>query len=281
MAGGASGLRGRRYTVGMILSAASATWLAWAAVLAYLAASLPAADGQRWPAQALTAAWVLHGLVLLVGADVLSGEGGLRLGFAPVLSFTLWLVLLVHGLESRLMPVVQLRRLLAWCGAAAVMLAWLFPGEVRAVAHSRWAPLHWVLGLTSYGLFGAAVLHALMLDAADQRLRGKAAGPATALGLPLLKLERLTFRFVEAGFVVLTLALALGLVSPNWAWRDHKTVLSLLGWATFAALIAGRLWRGWRGRQATRWLYAGTLLLLLAYVGSRFVLEVLLHRPMA
>ncbi|MBQ0944667.1 cytochrome c biogenesis protein CcsA [Ideonella sp. 4Y16] len=263
----------------MILSAASATWLALPAVLAYVVASLPAAEGQRWPAQALMAAWLLHGLMLLAGADFQGSHGGLRLGFAPVLSFTLWLVLLVHGIESRLMPVGQLRRLLAWGGVAAVALAWLFPGEVRAVAHSRWAPLHWVLGLTSYGLFGAAVLHALMLDSADQRLRGKGPGPATALGLPLLKLERLTFRFVEAGFVVLTLALVLGLASPNWSWRDHKTVLSLLGWATFAALIAGRLWRGWRGRQATRWLYAGTLLLLLAYVGSRFVLEVLLHRP--
>ena len=86
-------------------------------------------------------------------------------------------------------------------------------------------------------------------------------GAALALGMPLLKLERLTFRFVEAGFAVLTVALLFGLVSPNWQWRDHKTVLSLLGWATFAALIGGRLWRGWRGRQATRWLYAGTLLL--------------------
>jgi ABC-type uncharacterized transport system permease subunit len=55
-------------------------------------------------------------------------------------------------------------------------------------------------------------------------------------------------------------------------------VLSLLGWSTFAALIAGRQWRGWRGRRATRWLYVGALLLLLAYVGSRFVTEVVLQR---
>jgi ABC-type uncharacterized transport system permease subunit len=55
-------------------------------------------------------------------------------------------------------------------------------------------------------------------------------------------------------------------------------VLSLLGWATFAVLIAGRHLRGWRGRRATRWVYAGALLLLLAYVGARFVLEVVLQR---
>lgn len=263
----------------MILSADPVTLLASLAVATYLVAALPASPERRWPAQALAGAWGLHVLLLAADVGLLGGDGqGLRLGFSPVLSFTVWLVLMIYGLESRLMPVAGVRRVLALCGAAAVVLAWMYPGEVPAVAHSRWAPLHWVLGLTSYGLFGAAVLHALMLDAADRKLRTHTAAAATALGMPLLKLERLTFRFVDAGFVVLSLALLLGLASPNWQWRDHKTVLSLIGWAVFAALMVGRWWRGWRGLQATRWLYAGTLLLLLAYVGSRFVVEVLLHR---
>lgn len=263
----------------MILSADPEALFALLAIAGYLVACLPAAPERRWPAQVLTGAWGLHALVLAASAGVVAGAGqGLRLGFSPVLSFTVWLVLLVYGVESRFVPVASVRRVLALCGAAAVLLAWVYPGEVRAVAHSRWAPLHWVLGLTSYGLFGAAVLHALMLDSAEQRLRQKSAGPSTALGMPLLKLERLTYRFVEAGFAVLTLALLMGLVEPNWRWGDRKTVLSLLGWATFAALIAGRQWRGWRGRRATRWLYIGALLLLLAYVGSRFVTEVVLQR---
>ena len=65
-----------------------------------------------------------------------------------------------------------------------------------------------------------------------------------------------------------------------WRW-DHKTVFSLLGWSTFAALMVGRHLRGWRGRRATRWLYAGALLLVLAYIGSRFVAEVLINRGVA
>lgn len=265
----------------MILSAPLALPLAGLAAAGYLVAAWSAAEDRRWPAQALLLAWALHAGLLLVGVLAGDQQAGLRIGFAPVLSFTCWLVLAVYAIESRLLPVPGVRRALALLGVLAVLMAWLFPGELRVVAHSRWAPLHWVLGLTSYGLFGAAVLHALMLDAAERRLRLKRGGPATALGMPLLKLERLTFRFVEGGFVVLTLALLLGLVSPNWRWLDHKTVLSLLGWATLAALIIGRLVWGWRGRQATRWLYAGAGLLLLAYVGSRFVLEVLLHRPPA
>ncbi|NBU88381.1 MAG: cytochrome C assembly protein, partial [Betaproteobacteria bacterium] len=103
----------------------------------------------------------------------------------------------------------------------------------------------------------------------------------TTQGLPLLQLERLTFLFVQAGFAVLTAAIALGIATTSrWRW-DHKTVLSIAAWAIFLALLSGRHWRGWRGRQATRWLYAGTLVLLLAYVGSRFVLEVLLGRSAA
>lgn len=257
-----------------------------AAMLAYLGALLPAAPQRRWPAQLLFLAWVLHAVVLLSGAGVWAGDAqGLRLGFAPVLSLTVWLVLAVHGIESRFLPVTMARRTLALAGALAVLLAWVFPGEVRAIAHSRWAPLHWVLGITSYGLFGAAVLHAVLLDTADKRLRHKGPGGGSGSigggGLPLLTLERLTFRFVEAGFVALTLALWLGLQSGSqWHW-DRKSVLSVLGWATFAALIVGRLWRGWRGRQATRWLYAGSLLLLLAYVGTRFVYEVVLQRAPA
>jgi ABC-type uncharacterized transport system permease subunit len=96
--------------------------------------------------------------------------------------------------------------------------------------------------------------------------------------MPLLRLERLTFRFVGAGFAVLTAALVLGWWNAQpWRW-DHKTVFSMLGWLVFAALLAGRRAFGWRGRRATRWVYAGVGLLLLAYVGSRFVIEVVLQR---
>jgi ABC-type uncharacterized transport system permease subunit len=163
-----------------------------------------------------------------------------------------------------------------------VLLALLFPGEVRSYAVSRWAPLHWVMGIASYGLFGAAVLHAAMLNRADRQMRQaplKGGAAAAPMGFPLLRLERLTFRFVAAGFIVLTGALVLGWWFANpWHW-DYKTVFSMLGWAVFAALLAGRRAFGWRGPHATRWLYAGAGLLLLAYVGSRFVFEVVLHRP--
>jgi len=262
---------------GIALAAASVV-----AFIAYAAAALP---GERFGTRfALLLGWIAHAIAIVVDvAGIGSPLIGARFGFAPALSMTIWLVLAVYVVESRLVPLPGVRRVLALLGIVVVVLAWAFPGELRPQAPSPWAPLHWALGLASYGLFGAAVLHAVMLNRAERQMRSAAAASVGATaGMPLLRLERMTFRFVVAGFVVLSAALVLGAWFANpWRW-DHKTVFSMLGWLVFAALLAGRRSFGWRGPAATRWLYAGAALLLLAYVGSRFVLEVVLHRaPLA
>ena len=232
---------------------------------------------------ALLIGWVAHAVAIFVDiAGVGSEVVAARFGFAPALSMTVWLVLAVYVVESRFVPLPGARRALAMLGIVVVALAWMFPGEIRPTAPSRWAPVHWVLGIASYGLFGAAVLHAAMLNRAERLMRpGAAARIGASKGMPLLQLERMTFRFVSAGFVVLSAAIVLGVWSASpWRW-DHKAVFSMLGWLVFAGLLAGRRAFGWRGPTATRGVYAGAALLLLAYVGSRFVLEVLLHRAPA
>ncbi|MBL8328158.1 MAG: cytochrome c biogenesis protein CcsA [Rubrivivax sp.] len=261
------------------LSAGVAVW-AWVALIGYAVAAAAPSALLHIGGPALLAGLGAHVLMLAfdIGHVGLSGTAA-RLGFGPVLSLTVCAVVAVHAIESRLVPVPKVRRALALAGLAAVALAMLFPGDLRLLG-SPWAPLHWLLGVAAYGLFGAAVLHALLLDESERRLRSRrgAALSASSPGMPLLQLERITYRFVQAGFVVLTAAIVLGMATSA-SWRlDHKTVLSLGSWALFAALLAGRHWRGWRGRQATRWLYAGALVLLLAYAGTRFVSEVLLGR---
>lgn len=238
-------------------------------------------------------AWLSQAVA--IGVDVLALDApgaGARFGFAPALSVTSWLVLGVYALESRRLGLPAVRQTLAFLAAVTVVLAWVFPGRAHtANPVDAWAPLHWVTGFASYGLIGAALLHAVLLTHAERRLRAGSAGsgqiPAPnrplgqALGMPLLRLESLTLKFVAAGFAMLSLTLVLGaaFASP-WKW-DHKTIFSMLSWAVFAVLLIGRARFGWRGRQAIRWLIAGSLLLLLAYVGSRFVLEILLHRSVA
>jgi ABC-type uncharacterized transport system permease subunit len=251
-----------------------------AALACYVGAAMRSERFASALRKALLVGWVAHGLALVIDiAGIGSGVSGARFGFAPALSLTLWLVLAVYQLESRLLPLPGARRALAACGIVVVVLAWIYPGRVHPQAASLWAPLHWLLGIASYGLFGVAVLHALLLSRAERQMRrAPLAGAAPAEGLPLLRLERLTFTFVAAGFVVLSAVIVLGVAFTSpWRW-EHKAVFSILSWLVFAGLLAGRRAFGWRGPKAAGWLYAGAVLLLLAYVGSRFVLEVLLHR---
>jgi ABC-type uncharacterized transport system permease subunit len=295
-----------KYTAAMILSfnlpcsmpvaLYGPLWLASAMAL-LLYAVVAIWGGRVWAAmgRCLMLGWVAQGVAIAMD---ISGFGspvqGARFGFATALSATVWLVLLVYTLEMRWFKLLPgPRRALAFLAAVAVCLVVLAPGEFRPQAASPWAPVHWALGLVSYGLFGCAVLHAALLDGADRRLRLKqpvCVTPSLAtlgserhlapkpIGMPLLQLERLTFKFVAVGFALLSATLLLGWWFANpWRW-DHKTVLSLLGWGVFAALLMGRFYLGWRGRVAIRWLYAGAVLLLLAYVGSRFILEVVLQR---
>jgi ABC-type uncharacterized transport system permease subunit len=263
----------------MILASASgpSVMLTVAAAMAY---AVPAAAAARLSQQAsrvaLLAAWVLHGLVL---AWAMLGEAP-RFGFAPALSVTAWLVLTVYAVEREMFPQLQARWALAALGAAAVLLALIFPGTPLPSSTSPLLPLHWALGIASYGLFAAAVVHAWLMRRTEKQMR-RAAEPHA--GLPLLTLERLTFRFVGAGFILLSATLLAGLVfgerfyGQGWRW-DHKAVFSVLAWLAFALLLLGRARFGWRGRTAVRVLYTGSLLLLLAYVGSRFVLEVVLGK---
>lgn len=264
----------------MILASAP-LWTLPASALAVLAYVLPVLApsrlGDRTMRWLLTLGWCAHGLTLL---GLLGGEA--RFGFAPALSVTAWLVLTAYAVERQFFPQLKVRWFIGILGAATVILALVFPGTALHVQASAWLPLHWALGLSAYGMFAAAVVHAWMMTRAERHIRLALATP----GLPLLALERLTFRFVGAGFVLLSATLLAGwlfaeqLYGPGaeaWRW-DHKRVFALLSWLTFALLLWGRQRWGWRGKRAVRVLYAGAVMLLLSYAGSRFVLEMLLGR---
>ena len=276
-----------RYTVWMILapspwwtalpSAAAALGYAWLAWHGWRHPARPGPDGVavRQPAWAMALVWALH----LLALGLALGQSPARFGFAPALSVTAWLVLTVYTLETHLYPQFRVHWAFAGLGTVAVLLALAFPGAIYLHLGSAWLPLHWALGIASYGLLGAAVLHAWMMQRAEQAMRSGRGTPA----LPLLALERLTFRLVMAAFVLLTLTVVAGwwfthLLAPQgWGWT-HKTVFTVLSWAVLGTLLWGRLRWGWRGRLAVRLLYGAAVLLLLGYVGSRFVLEVVLQR---
>lgn len=259
------------YPISLILSVLTAAAYAWPAVRGH---RIPSAAARTW----VVLAWLIHGLVLGWG---LFGEPA-HFGFAPALSMTAWLVAAVYAVESQIFPQLQTRWALCALGAGAVVLAYVFPGSPMPASASIWLPVHLAFGVACYGLFGIAVVHAWFMTRTENRIR-QAEDPHS--GLPLLTLERLTFRFVGAGFALLSATLLLGFLfseavyghAQAWHW-NHKTIFSVLSWITFAVLLMGRVGFGWRGKRAVRVLYMGTAFLLLAYVGSRFVMEIILGR---
>jgi ABC-type uncharacterized transport system permease subunit len=251
-------------------------------VLAALAYALPALLARYFsPAASRTTvavALLLHGSILLRGWFGTPAY----FGFATALSVTTWLVAAGYTVESQIFPQLQTRWALCGLGAVAVLLALLFPGNAMPPAASFWLPLHLAFGVASYGLFATAVVHAWFMTRTEKRIR-LVKDPQS--GIPLLTLERLTFRFVDVGFALLSATLLIGFVFGDalyghahaWRW-DHKTIFSVLAWLTFAVLLIGRSTFGWRGRRAVKVLYTGSAFLLFAYVGSRFVVEVVLGR---
>jgi len=155
--------------------------------------------------------------------------------------------------------------------------------------------LHLSVAILSYSILTVAALHALLMASVDHYLHQPSADPGQGLARlfarlpPLLALESLLFRQIAVGFVLLSATVASGAVFSEELFGrplgvehslvpPHKIVFALLSWAVFGALLAGRAVFGWRGRTALRWTFTGFVMLLLAYVGSLFVVEVILRR---
>jgi ABC-type uncharacterized transport system permease subunit len=230
---------------------------------------------------ALLAALAAHALGLRLA--IFNGEN-MHFGFAIALSIMLWLAMALYWVESFYARLEGLQAIGLPAAAVAALLPALF-SEPRILTNGS-SPafrLHLLTAMLAYSLFTLAALHALLMAAAERGLHRGRTSPLLSGLPPLLTMEAMLFRLIHVAFVLLTLTLVSGIFfSEDLFGRalrfDHKTVFAILSWLIFAALLVGRRLRGWRGRVALRWTLAGFMALLLAYVGSRFVLEIILGR---
>ncbi|MDX1268821.1 MAG: cytochrome c biogenesis protein CcsA, partial [Oceanisphaera sp.] len=139
--------------------------------------------------------------------------------------------------------------------------------------------LHIGLGLMSYSLLVIASLLAILLGFLNNRLKKHKLSNLPAMP-PLMTIERYLFRLIVVGVILLTLSISTGLFflqemfSPG---KAHKAILTILAWCVYVGLLWGHHRLGWRGRKVVWTSVAGSILLTLAYFGSRFVREVLLN----
>lgn len=218
-----------------------------------------------------------------IAADLFDAHA-MRFGFGQALSVMLWLAVAIYWIESWFIRLDGLQAIVLPIAAITVLLPAIFPGfELREFTHSIGFRVHLVMAMAAYSLFTIAALQAVFMAVFERRLHaGVVSGPFARMP-PLLTLERTLFRLIAIGFVLLTATIVSGGFFAEQVFGralrfDHKTLFAVVSWLIFAALLVGRYRYGWRGRTALRWVFAGFIMLLLAYVGSRFVLEVILQR---
>jgi ABC-type uncharacterized transport system permease subunit len=222
---------------------------------------------------------ILHAIFLL--PQVLT-PAGLSLGFfhaASLIALTTALLLVFADLFQ---PVDNLGIGVFPLAALSIALQFVYPDMHLITSASSWQlDSHILLSLLAYSILGLAVVQSVLLAIQDRHLHNRQPGGFIRALPPLAVMETLLFQMIGAGFVLLTLALFTGTLFLEDIFAQHlvhKTVLSIAAWCVFAILLWGR-WRfGWRGRTAIRWTIGGFIFLMLAYLGSKFVLELVLGR---
>jgi ABC-type uncharacterized transport system permease subunit len=268
-----------------------AEWMIVAQVLLAIGYALlawidrPPAEASRESPRA-TLRWGLAGSIVLHAITLwmlIVRPEGINLSFAASLSLIGLLLALALGAASWFLPLPGLAsRTLPFVAVAAIMPVLLPAPHWLPYSTNLVAAAHLIVALLAFAPFVVAAVQAAAMLTLEQRLhRGLATG--TGAVPPVLTLERWLFWLIGIGFLLLTATLASGMIFSESLFGkpasfNHKTVFSVLAWALFGVLLAGR-WRfGWRGRKALRWVVTGSVLLLLGYAGSKFVLEVLLGR---
>jgi ABC-type uncharacterized transport system permease subunit len=252
---------------------AAAAWAGWPR------AGAPASGHARtW---LLPLALALHAYAI---TRAIATPTGFDLSFANALSLVAGLAVLVAWASGVIRTLPSVAAVVLPVAAACALAPALGESPHRfAFAQEPWAAAHIAVALLAYALFVVAALQALVLVGLEARLHRGLPASADGEAPPLLMLERFLFQLVGLGFVLLTATLATGfLFSEEIFGRPltftHKNVFSVAGWLTFAVLLFARWRYGWRGRRALRWILVGTLLLVLGYLGSKFVSEVILRR---
>lgn len=221
-------------------------------------------------------AGVLH--TLLVAGSIVQYEG-FNFGFFNVgtlISLVISLLVIVSSaskpLENLLIGVFPL-------AALVILIDTIIPNTDKISPLTGGLGLHIILSILAYSVLIIAGIQAVLLYIQNKQLKNhKTSGLIKALP-PLQTMDALLFEMIWTGMVLLTGAFIVGwpyIIDIQEQHLIHKTALSIISWTVYAILLFGRFNFGWRGITASRWTLVGTAFLILAYFGSKFVLELVL-----
>jgi len=234
-----------------------------------------------WEKPAILLPLLLHASILY---QTIFQPDGLHLSVGDALSAIAWMTVAVYWLASLRNNLEGLQGFVLPFAAISMATPLLFPsGHILPHTGQALFKVHLHIAILAYSLFTIAGLHALLMAFSEQQLHSRHLSSLLKRLPPLLTMEHLLFRILWAGFILLTLTLASGMLFSEEIFGQplqlsHKTLFALISWLIYATLLGGRHFYGWRGRTAIAWTLSGCMSLFLAYIGSKFVLEILLGR---
>lgn len=220
---------------------------------------------------------VLHGALILI--PWLESHT-LSLSFLNTLSTVFWLSSFILFIAQLSRPLEPLGLFIIPLMLPVIIISSLYHHQAAALPLNNGLGIHIFLSLLAYSMLALAALQALVLAAQNRQLHNHQLGGLIKILPPLQDMEALLFGLIQVGLFLLSLGLISGFIYLDGFFGKqvaHKTILSILAWFTFSTLLFGHWRYGWRGRIAIRWTLLGFTLLMLAFFGSKFVLEYLIH----
>ncbi len=263
----------------------SITFLAVIAIFGYLASAsliFRPTGGNASKRNARVCAWlavILHALYLALRVNQNAGFNFSFFSTATLVSLIVALLLLLAMLNK---PLENLGIFIFPVTAFMLFLELYFPETQHSLSAYSWQmDIHILSSIVAFSLLNIAAIQAILLAIQNQQLKSHPPKRYIQSMPPLQSMEALLFQIIGAGLVFLTIALASGFVFVNDLFAQHlahKTFFSMLAWLVFVVLLIGRRRYGWRGGMAIKSTLLGFLFLLLAYFGSKLVMELILHR---
>lgn len=219
---------------------------------------------------------VLHGFATF---DLLLNDGGLDLSLLKILSL---LALVINGLvivTSRREPLSSLYLVLLPISVVTLVLA-LISSSTKSTAVIPYSlHAHILTSIVAYSFLAIAALQALLVGYQNWQLKHKHQNALMRTMPALETMEKLLFKLIWLGEVLLTASLLTGFYVYDDFFAQqliHKVTFSIVAWLVYAVLIFGRYHYGWRGQRAINWTWVGFSAILLGYLGSKFVIEFIL-----
>lgn len=224
-------------------------------------------------------ALITHGFAL---SHLVFIEAGINFGFYVTVSMVLFVVVAVLIISALTKPVEKIGLFVFPIAAISLLLTQIFPDQSHILRDIQIGMrIHILTSILAFSILSIGAAQALLVALQEHQLRVHQPNRFMRSLPPLQVMEQFLFELIGAGFLLLTVSLMTGLVFVHDLFIQHlvhKTVLSICAWLIFGLLLFGKLFYGWRGKIAIRWTLIGFMTLLLAYFGSKMVLELILNR---